>query len=42
MTDDEKLNNPRATVEQVYTQIMSDLNTAISYLAENPVTRKDR
>ena len=42
MTDDEKLNNPRATVEQVYTQIMSDLNTAISYLAENPVTRKDK
>ena len=42
MTDDEKLNNPRATVEQVYAQILSDLNLAISYLSENAITRNDK
>lgn len=35
MTDEEMQNNPRATVQEVYTQIMSDLNQAIELLAGN-------
>lgn len=31
------MNNPLATVKDVYTQIMSDLDTAIPYLENNPV-----
>ena len=33
MTDEDMQNNPRATVQQVYDQIMSDLNTAADLLA---------
>lgn len=33
MSDEETLNNPRATVQQVYDQIMSDLDQAITLLA---------
>ena len=33
MSDEEMQNNPRATVQQVYDQIMSDLNQAIELLA---------
>ena len=41
-TEDEILtNNPRATVSQVYTQIMEDLNNAISLLAESK-SRSDK
>lgn len=32
MTDEDMQNNPRATVQQVYDQIMSDLNTAADLL----------
>lgn len=32
MTEEEKQNNPRATVQQVYDQIMSDLNESIELL----------
>lgn len=35
MTEEELQNNPRATVQQVYEQIMSDLNQAIELLAGN-------
>ena len=35
-------NNPRATVKAVYDLIMSDLNSAIDYLENNPITRKDK
>ncbi len=42
MTAEEGMNNPLATVEEVYAQIMSDLNTAILYLEENPVERVDK
>lgn len=34
MTEEEMQNNPRATVQEVYTQIMNDLNTAIDLLAD--------
>ncbi len=33
MSDEEMQNNPRATVQQVYDQIMSDLNQAAELLA---------
>ena len=33
MTEEEMQTNPRATVQQVYDQIMSDLNQAIELLA---------
>ena len=36
MSEEEAMNNPLATVSDVYTQIMNDLNTAIPYLEENP------
>lgn len=32
MTEEEKTNNPRATVQAIYAQVMKDLNTAVSYL----------
>ena len=32
MTDEDMQNNPRATVQQVYDQVMSDLNTAADLL----------
>ena len=37
MSEEEAMNNPLATVEKVYAQIMSDLNAAIPYLEKNPV-----
>ncbi len=37
MSEEEAMNNPLATVKDVYTQIMSDLDTAIPYLENNPV-----
>ena len=37
MSEEDAMNNPLATVEKVYAQIMSDLNTAIPYLENNPV-----
>ena len=43
MTEEELQNNPRATVQQVYDQIMSDLNQAIELLAGNDNgTNKDQ
>ena len=41
-TPEETLNNPRVTVQATYDQILSDLNTAITYLSENPISRKDK
>ena len=37
MSEEEAMNNPLATVKDVYTQIMDDLDTAIPYLENNPV-----
>lgn len=37
MSEDEAMNNPLASVKDVYTQVMDDLNTAIPYLEANPL-----
>lgn len=42
-SEDAALNGvPRASVKEVYTQIMADLSTAIEYLDGNAVTREDK
>ena len=38
MTDEDMQNNPRATVQQVYDQIMSDLNTADVYKRQSLIS----
>ena len=37
MSEEDAMNNPLATVAEVYEQIMTDLNTAIPYLENNPI-----
>lgn len=39
ITEEQLTNNPRATVQEVYTQIMSDLNQAIRLFAETEIDR---
>lgn len=41
-TLEEATNNPRATVQAVYDQIMTDLNQAITYFEANPINRADK
>lgn len=41
-TDEQKINNPRATVKAVYAQIIKDLNTAISYMEDYPIDRANK
>lgn len=41
-TVEQATNNPRATVQAVYDQIMADLNQAITYLEANPIARTDK
>lgn len=41
-TGDDAQNNPRVTVQATYDQILSDLNNAVEFLSENPISRTDK
>ena len=42
MTQEQAVNNPRVTVQAVYDQIMKDLNQAIAFMEEYPMTQADK
>ena len=42
LTQEQAVNNPRVTVQAVYDQIMKDLNQAIAFMEEYPMTQADK